>query len=209
MTTTETETRQAAQFLLVVALSSGETMHARAGSDAESARSELVAMQRRLESETFVRIGDDTIVRSQEVRSVQLHEDEPGFIDTIKDRIGGKHMSSYDTEHDDRQTATYAAPAPAGARRHNREEPGVVDQYFGYGRRPWTETKPFFLTSEFLAFVLGVAGVLIAAGLADNFDAPRAWVVVGVITAAYILSRGIAKAGTREPNPQHFAGPRG
>ena len=64
-----------------------------------------------------------------------------------------------------------------------------------------TETKPFFLTSEFLAFLLAVAAILIAVWQAENFEAPRAWLYVTIVAAAYIVSRGIAKAGTRDPNP--------
>ena len=59
--------------------------------------------------------------------------------------------------------------------------------------RGFTETKPFFLTSEFLTLVAGVAGVLIAAAMADNLQAPRAWLFVTILGAAYILSRGLAK----------------
>jgi len=43
--------------------------------------------------------------------------------------------------------------------------------------------------------VAAVVATLIAAAVADNFDAPRAWTVVGVIAASYIVSRGLAKAG--------------
>lgn len=59
------------------------------------------------------------------------------------------------------------------------------------------------MTSEFLAFVLGAAGVLIAAWVLDNFDAPGAWLYASIIAAAYIVSRGLARAGTRDPNPGH------
>ena len=48
--------------------------------------------------------------------------------------------------------------------------------------------------------------MLIAAGIADNFDADRAWLYTSIITAAYIISRGIAKAGTRDPNPDRRPG---
>jgi hypothetical protein len=64
---------------------------------------------------------------------------------------------------------------------------------------PWQlgeETKPFFLTSEFWVGVLTVVAILIGTS-ADNFDAPRAWVLVSVISAAYMVSRGLAKAGSR------------
>ena len=45
--------------------------------------------------------------------------------------------------------------------------------------------------------MLLLAGVLlIAAAASDSFDDNRAWTLVTVIGAAYILSRGIAKSGT-------------
>ena len=58
------------------------------------------------------------------------------------------------------------------------------------------ESKPFFLTSEFWAAVAAVAAIVIAAAVADNFDAPRAWTLVAVVVGAYIISRGLAKSGT-------------
>jgi hypothetical protein len=36
---------------------------------------------------------------------------------------------------------------------------------------------------------------LIAAGVADNLEAPRAWLIVGIVATGYIVSRGLAKAG--------------
>jgi hypothetical protein len=51
--------------------------------------------------------------------------------------------------------------------------------------------------------MLGViVATLIAAAVADNFDAPRAWTIVGFIAAAYIVSRGLAKAGTAHRDPE-------
>jgi hypothetical protein len=64
---------------------------------------------------------------------------------------------------------------------------------------PWNlgeETKPFFLTSEFWVGVLTVVTLLIAT-TAKNYDAPRAWTLVTVVAAAYIVSRGLAKSGSR------------
>jgi hypothetical protein len=64
---------------------------------------------------------------------------------------------------------------------------------------PWRlgeETKPFFLTSEFWVGVLTVVALLVATS-ADNYDAPRAWTLVAVVASAYIVSRGLAKAGSR------------
>ncbi|MGH9321186.1 MAG: hypothetical protein ACRD3V_15050 [Vicinamibacteria bacterium] len=40
-----------------------------------------------------------------------------------------------------------------------------------------------------------IAATLIAAAVADNFDAPRAWLIVGIVATGYIVSRGLAKAG--------------
>lgn len=58
------------------------------------------------------------------------------------------------------------------------------------------ETKEFFRTSEFIVWVIAVAAIFISAAIQDNFSAPQAWSFVTAVTAAYILSRGIAKAGS-------------
>jgi hypothetical protein len=45
--------------------------------------------------------------------------------------------------------------------------------------------------------MLILAGViLIAAAASDSFDDNRAWTLVTIIGAAYIISRGLAKSGT-------------
>ena len=59
------------------------------------------------------------------------------------------------------------------------------------------ETKPFFLTSEFLTLLAAVAAVAIAMAASDVLDANRGWLLITALAVAYILSRGIAKAGTR------------
>jgi hypothetical protein len=59
------------------------------------------------------------------------------------------------------------------------------------------ETKPSFKTSELLTMLGIVAAILIAAASADNFDAPRAWTLVAVVASAYMVSRGLAKSGSR------------
>ena len=58
------------------------------------------------------------------------------------------------------------------------------------------ETKPSFKTSELLTMLGIVAAILIAAATADNFDAPRAWTLVAVVASAYMVARGLAKAGS-------------
>jgi hypothetical protein len=66
------------------------------------------------------------------------------------------------------------------------------------------ETKEFFKTSEFLVWALTVAAVLLAGlmigddgGADDNLTAPTVWSLVTLLSVAYIVSRGIAKAGTK------------
>lgn len=53
----------------------------------------------------------------------------------------------------------------------------------------------FLRAGEFLVLVAVALGVLIAAAIADDFGAARAWTLVTVLGAAYIVSRGLAKLG--------------
>ena len=67
-----------------------------------------------------------------------------------------------------------------------------------------TETKASFKTTEFIAFVATVVGVLIATALVDSGDdgslgARQGWTLVTALTIGYMVSRGLAKAGSREP----------
>ena len=64
-------------------------------------------------------------------------------------------------------------------------------------RTTFDETKPSFKTTELLTMLGIVAAILIAAASADNFDAPRAWTLVAVVASAYMVSRGLAKSGSR------------
>jgi hypothetical protein len=64
------------------------------------------------------------------------------------------------------------------------------------------ETKEFFKTSEFLVWAITTLGILISAavvteGNGHDFAANQAWLYVAIASAAYIISRGLAKAGTR------------
>jgi hypothetical protein len=63
--------------------------------------------------------------------------------------------------------------------------------------RAWGETKPSFKTTELLVFVLAVAGVLVAAAMDDSINAWRAWLLVSALAVGYMLSRGLAKSGSR------------
>ena len=58
------------------------------------------------------------------------------------------------------------------------------------------ETKVAFKTTEFLAYLATIAGVLIAAAVDDTIDARLAWILVSALSIGYMLSRGLAKSGT-------------
>lgn len=73
-------------------------------------------------------------------------------------------------------------------------------------RRLTTETKSFFKTSEFASYIIVFAGILIAANTIENaeggrdfFTADKAWLYITLLTIGYMISRGIAKAGVRDP----------
>src|SRR3954468_6056621 len=71
-------------------------------------------------------------------------------------------------------------------------------------RRLSTETKAAFKTTEFFAFVAVLVGVLVAAMVIDEtdaggFGARQAWLYVTILTVGYMVSRGLAKSGSRDP----------
>lgn len=193
----EQASAQRAACLIQVELADGECIHARVDGDRETARAELEGVHGRLDAQTFVLVGEDTIVRSQEVRYVRLRDEQEsgaGVFDTIKSKLGGNEMGNYETQQ--------RRPVDDG----ERGDRGFTEQWVGYGNRPWAETKPFFLTSEFLMAGILILGILIATAMNDNLDAPRGWLFASIVGAAYIVSRGLAKAGTRDPNPERFTG---
>ena len=69
----------------------------------------------------------------------------------------------------------------------------------GFGMRQMfpIETKPFFLTSEFWGSVAAIVGLAIGAGTSDSVDARLFWILTTAITIGYVISRGIAKSGTK------------
>src|SRR5918996_230261 len=58
-----------------------------------------------------------------------------------------------------------------------------------------SETRPFFVTSEFLVFVLLLMGLAITAGSSPSVDARFFWEWATLASIAYMLSRGLAKSG--------------
>ena|SRR5687767_10933028 len=71
-------------------------------------------------------------------------------------------------------------------------------------RRLSTETKAAFKTTEFVAYVGVLLGILIAGAVINDandgaFDAQRVWLYATILTVGYMISRGLAKSGSREP----------
>ena len=62
-----------------------------------------------------------------------------------------------------------------------------------------TETKSAYKTTELIVYVLAVAAIMIAGLIVDGFNATETWRFVTYLTVGYMISRGLAKAGSREP----------
>ena len=63
-----------------------------------------------------------------------------------------------------------------------------------------TETRRSFMTSEFwLTLVAAVTLVVVGYANDDGLGIDRAWALAAGIVGLYILSRGIAKAGSSDP----------
>jgi hypothetical protein len=80
-------------------------------------------------------------------------------------------------------------------------------------RRLSTETKSAYKTTEFLTYMVVFAGILVASFLVktgqdgqridgqriDYFRADKAWWYITLLTIGYMIARGLAKSGSREP----------
>jgi hypothetical protein len=65
-------------------------------------------------------------------------------------------------------------------------------------RRVSTETKAAVKTTELIAFVVVTVAMLIAANIVKGFDAQHAWLYASMLTVGYMISRGLAKSGSRD-----------
>lgn len=67
-------------------------------------------------------------------------------------------------------------------------------------RRISTETKASVKTTELIAYVVVTVGILIASAMVDreDFGAQDAWFLVTLLTIGYMISRGLAKSGSRD-----------
>jgi hypothetical protein len=78
-----------------------------------------------------------------------------------------------------------------------------------------TETKSATKTTELYAYVAATVGVLVAGlltkvgdGHDDRLTAQDTWLIVGILTVGYMISRGLAKSGSREPYTEDAGSPR-
>src|SRR3954453_17525106 len=84
-----------------------------------------------------------------------------------------------------------------------------------FTRQLTTETKAAFKTTEFFSYVTVLVGLLIAGlvtkagdGHDDRFQAHQVWLFVTVLTVGYMISRGLAKPGSRDPYTEDGRGNR-
>ena len=76
----------------------------------------------------------------------------------------------------------------------------------GAVRRLTTETKAAIKTTEFYSYLVVLAGILLAGlltsagdGHDDRFQSHQVWLYATILTVGYMLSRGLAKSGSRDP----------
>lgn len=67
-----------------------------------------------------------------------------------------------------------------------------------------TETKAAFKTTEFISYVVILIAMFIASAVVDSnedgqgFGAEQVWLYATLLTIGYMISRGLAKSGSRE-----------
>ncbi|HVM09034.1 MAG TPA: hypothetical protein VM345_11255 [Acidimicrobiales bacterium] len=102
-----------------------------------------------------------------------------GFTDRIADRIAGDNATGAPTSST--HTTTHTATRPTYP---------LVEHH--------TETRRSTATSEFWVLCVVNTLLLIAAYTDEAFNIEHAWTLVAIVSVGYLLSRGIAKAGSRE-----------
>lgn len=96
-------------------------------------------------------------------------------------------------------------PGSRGGRMSGDVAPGTAT------RRVGVETKPSFKTTEFFVFLAAVIAVVITALTVDGdantggdpFNAEHALRYITFLAIGYMVSRGLAKAGSRQPADDH------
>jgi hypothetical protein len=107
------------------------------------------------------------------------------------------------------------ASPTTGARRTDglTTSDGQSTSYGSAAERRTTETKAAFKTTEFMAYLAVLVGILIAGIVVDNgprqgFGANSVWLYATILTVGYMVSRGLAKAGSRDPYTHRPGGDR-
>jgi hypothetical protein len=87
-----------------------------------------------------------------------------------------------------------------------RSRDGATGGIGATARRLTTETKNAVKTTEFYSYLIVLAGLLIAGlvtkagdGHDDRLMSNQVWLYATVLTVGYMISRGLAKSGSREP----------
>ena len=93
--------------------------------------------------------------------------------------------------------ATQHAPNDLDLRMHD----GIREPREDRRTRTYTETKLGTKTTEFYAMILAIVGIVVAtyADSGDTLTKSDGIRYAAFVAAAYIVSRGLAKLGTREP----------
>jgi hypothetical protein len=112
-----------------------------------------------------------------------------------------KVLSAFLTSRGASKSVTSASPSRGSDRGSYDRSPSANEPV----RRLSTKTKAAFKTTEFVAFLGIVAGILISAavveatsGHRDVFTAAQAWLYVSIVAVGYMISRGLAKSGSNQ-----------
>ena len=65
-------------------------------------------------------------------------------------------------------------------------------------RGGFDETKASLKTTEFFAMVGVIVAILIATAVSHSLNDVRAWTLVAAVAIGYMVSRGLAKSGSRD-----------
>jgi UDP-N-acetylmuramyl pentapeptide phosphotransferase/UDP-N-acetylglucosamine-1-phosphate transferase len=86
--------------------------------------------------------------------------------------------------------AVTTSPTREGSRSTSSDRPEILAGS--------TEARPGIITTEFWLSLLAAAAVVVVGYVDDSLDIDRAWTLGIAMLAAYVISRGIAKAGSSE-----------
>ena len=78
-----------------------------------------------------------------------------------------------------------------------RTERGRTRTPLNVGGRTFDETKLSLKTTEFWAMAGIIAAILIASAVSDSLNDIRAWTLVAAVGIGYMISRGLAKSGSK------------